>query len=111
MAHYFKIILFRVMRLWPTLLLAQFIFLGLINQMGDGSSWTELQNMVQDCESNWWTSLLYINDFVPVFSKDLVGCLRWTAVFAVEMQLFLFVPFIAYAFVKGHQMLAIFITF
>ena len=67
--------------------------------------------MVRDCDSNWWTSIAYANDFIPYFAKDLVGCMRWTAVFAIEMQLFLMVPLIAYVFKKGFTWLSIFFTF
>ena len=58
---------FRVARVWPTLLFILFAYQALLYWVGDGSTWTEMENLVSQCDDYWWTPLLFVNDFVPFF--------------------------------------------
>ena len=49
--------------------------------------------------------MLFINDLVPFFAKDLNGCMRWTSYFSIEMKLFLTLPIVVYYFHLGYQKL------
>ena len=99
--EYFRILLFRAMVIWPPLLFCLFGLQSVIFYIGTGSSWTEYQNLYGECDKYWWTPLLFVNDLIPFFSKDLFGCMRWTAIFAIEMKLFLLLPPLVYLYHKG----------
>ncbi len=39
---------------------------GLYSHIGDGLRWSYVLNPVQYCKDNWWTNLLYVNNFVHI---------------------------------------------
>jgi len=47
----------------------------------------------KDCDGFWWTNLLFVNNLKPWEGPPM--CAPWTWYLAVDMQLFLLVPFIA----------------
>lgn len=47
-----------------------------------------------------------MNDVVPFFAKDEVGCMRWTAFISMEVKLFLALPILVYLFHTGSEVLA-----
>jgi hypothetical protein len=47
-----------------------------------------------------------MNDLIPFFAKDLIGCMRWTAIFSIEMKLFLMLPIITYLYYIGKERIA-----
>ena len=61
--------------------------------------------MLKDCPTYWWANMIFINDFFPFFDKDMNGCMRWTALFSIEMKLFLLSPLLAYFFNIGKHKL------
>lgn len=47
-----------------------------------------------------------MNDLIPFFARDLTGCMRWTAVFSIEMKFFVGLPFIVYFYHRGNELIA-----
>lgn len=107
MKQYFKILIFRCMRIWPSMLFCIFGFPALIFYLGHGSAWTEYYGLFEDCEKYWWSPLIFMNDIIPFYKKDMQGCMRWTAFFAIEMKLFLVLPIIAYLYHRKWYVTAI----
>ena len=48
-----------------------------------------------------WTPLLFINDIIPEYVRDFRGCMRYTAIFAIEMKLSLFLPIMVQMYFMG----------
>ena len=46
------------------------------------------------CQRNWWTNLLFINNLIPMVEQ----CVGWGWYLAVDMQLFVFAPFLVVLF-------------
>ena len=55
---------------------------------------------VANCRKNWWSNLLFINNFVPDNSDhtNLMSCMAWSWYLAVDMQLFVLTPFVVLPF-------------
>lgn len=101
--EYFKLLFFRGMQIWPALIFCLWGFSSVIYHIGSGPAWIEYDDLFKQCDVYWWTPLFFVNDLVPWFAKDLSGCMRWTAYFAIEMKLFLALPIAVYFFHIGHQ--------
>eukprot|EP00698_Gefionella_okellyi_P003727 TRINITY_DN13472_c0_g1_i1.p1 TRINITY_DN13472_c0_g1~~TRINITY_DN13472_c0_g1_i1.p1 ORF type:complete len:503 (+),score=80.39 TRINITY_DN13472_c0_g1_i1:57-1511(+) len=48
------------------------------------------------CDNFGWMNILFINNFAPVFSS----CMAWTWSIAVEVQYYVFSPFVVWVFLK-----------
>jgi hypothetical protein len=106
MREYFKILIFRAVRVWPVLIFCLFGFQSIIFYIGTGPSWTEYDHLFGQCDRYWWTVIFFMNDLIPFFAKDLIGCMRWTAIFSIEMKLFLMLPIITYLYYIGKERIA-----
>ena len=60
--------------------------------VGSGTNWGSVQIFVANCEKNWWTNLLYIQNFV----RPEEMCLGVTWYLAVDMQYFWISPLLLY---------------
>ncbi|XP_044728551.1 nose resistant to fluoxetine protein 6-like, partial [Chrysoperla carnea] len=59
------IIILRYFRLTPLYAISIFFFATLLSKMGDGPMWHVIvDGEKQFCRENWWTNLLYINNYV-----------------------------------------------
>ena len=102
-----EIYLIRCFRLWPALLFTLVMIQSCIYYLNDGPAWYELGNLFQDCKQYWWTPLLFVNDIIPYYTKDLRGCMRYTAVFSIEMKYFLLMPLIVQFYHLGYKKTAV----
>jgi hypothetical protein len=75
----------------PSLIIVLIAFHSVVDYMIDGIVWHEASNLFQ-CKEYWWTPLLFINDIIPEYVRDFKGCMRYTAIFAIEMKLSVFLP-------------------
>ena len=67
--------------------------------------------MLDGCSTYWWTNMIFMNDLIPFFDKDIQGCMRWTALFAIEMKLFLLLPILAYIYHSKRKAFAFLLSF
>ena len=104
--HYWKLAAFRVVSVLPSLIFCLFAFSSTVYYLGDGPSWIEYENLFSECETYWWTPVLFMNDVIPFFAKDEVGCMRWTAFLSIEVKLFLALPVLVYMFHVGNEFMA-----
>ncbi|KAK9869952.1 hypothetical protein WA026_006050 [Henosepilachna vigintioctopunctata] len=67
-------------------------YMTIFVHLGDGPFWRErVEDEQERCIENWWTNLLYINNYVNVDKN----CLFHTWYLASDMQFFIFVPILA----------------
>ena len=84
----------RYIRLTPPYLAMILVNLCLWPYLSNGPFY--LQETDQYCSENWWTNLIYLNNFIGSTRM----CLGWSWYLAVDMQLFLIAPFAVYLFTK-----------
>ncbi|KAJ8950673.1 hypothetical protein NQ314_007803 [Rhamnusium bicolor] len=88
----FYFYLHRYLRLTPALAAAVLVSANLLVYMGSGPLWNkEVTNNQQDCQKYWWTTLLYIQNYV---NDDGIFCLAQTWYLTVDMQLYILSPLI-----------------
>lgn len=56
--------LHRYIRLTPAYALIMLVLSTLILHLGSGPLWNLMHMQAQNCQSNWWQNLLYINNFM-----------------------------------------------
>ncbi|KAK0053766.1 nose resistant to fluoxetine protein 6 [Biomphalaria pfeifferi] len=86
----------RFWRLTPPYMMVLVIGLGLQRFMGSGALWATVQPVDKsNCEDNWWTNLLYVNNLV---NKDKM-CLGHSWYLANDMQFYVLSPLMLIPFV------------
>ncbi|KAK7866349.1 hypothetical protein R5R35_003276 [Gryllus longicercus] len=92
--NHFNVVKFyvhRYVRLTPALAIVLLLTVSLLNFMGTGPLWNTVYDYQREaCEQNWWTNLLYVNNFVHTDKM----CLGHTWYLAVDMQLFWLSPLV-----------------
>ncbi|XP_078686374.1 nose resistant to fluoxetine protein 6-like isoform X2 [Branchiostoma floridae x Branchiostoma belcheri] len=86
-------LLHRYLRLTPVYAFLILIYTCLLVYMGDGPYWATPSNWVMPgihgCQHNWWTNLLYINNY---FVDSGIECFGWGWYLGVDMQLYVIIP-------------------
>ena len=85
-ASYFLMLLNRLIRLWPSYLVAILIFFSFYMHLGSGPNWQIMLPQVQFCEG-MWRSLLFVDNFVH---NGWELCMNWGWYLQVDTQLFAF---------------------
>ncbi|XP_028406319.1 nose resistant to fluoxetine protein 6-like isoform X2 [Dendronephthya gigantea] len=97
--NWFKYYLHRFCRLTPTLMFWILFVTKLKQHFGAGPKWFQAIDSAAACSDNWWTNLLYLNNFFHELPDEV--CLGQTWQLAADMQFFILSPFffiIAYRF-------------
>ena len=68
--------------------------------MGTGPQWFLVESMWENCSSQWWANLLFIQNFYPWFTMALNGCMNWTQIIASHVQIIAMTPFFVILFKK-----------
>ncbi|XP_059140168.1 nose resistant to fluoxetine protein 6-like [Physella acuta] len=80
----------RFWRLTPPYMLSMLLVLGLQKFMGSGALWASTQPAQKTaCENNWWTNILYINNF---YSWPADECFIHAWYLANDMQFYVITP-------------------
>jgi Acyltransferase family len=105
MAHYY---IHRYLRLTPTFILTMFVSIYLTPYFGHGPLYPTVQGFEpEQCRNgNWWTSFLYIGNFLK--SSDL--CLGITWYLHNDMQFHLIAPLALIPFVIGKKSIGYLVT-
>ncbi|XP_044262890.1 nose resistant to fluoxetine protein 6-like [Tribolium madens] len=89
----FNVLLFylhRYLRLTPAYFIVGLIHVYLLNHFGNGPLWKTVDtSLVETCKQGWWSSLLYITNYVQEGT-----CLPQAWYLQVDMQLFVLSPII-----------------
>ena len=93
----FPIVVFyvhRYLRLTPTYAFVLFFYWFLTMHLSDGPEYLarsgEDSALYQNCESYWWTNMLYISNIIPPNLGE--ECMRWTWYLSNDMQFFVISP-------------------
>uniref|UniRef100_A0A915HNX0 Nose resistant-to-fluoxetine protein N-terminal domain-containing protein n=1 Tax=Romanomermis culicivorax TaxID=13658 RepID=A0A915HNX0_ROMCU len=78
----------RYIRLTPVYIMVMLIDVFLIRYLTDGPMWNQNGIEPNFCTKNWWTNLLYINNFIGLDEQ----CMTWTWYLANDMQFFVLSP-------------------
>lgn len=82
--NWFMFYFHRFWRLTPAYMLVIMVYLCLSPYWGDGPVWPASDPDRDNCEDNWWTNLLYLNNFINV--KEM--CLGQSWYLANDMQFY-----------------------
>lgn len=90
----------RVYRILPPIMFVTGFYLWVFRYMGDGPTWNEYvkDKIYDECSQWWWTTWLFINNFVPADAP--ANCLGFLWYLSNDMQFFLFVPLIIYLYCR-----------
>ncbi|CAG9323410.1 unnamed protein product [Blepharisma stoltei] len=91
----------RLFRLWPLMLFILFFFWAFQKHIGNGPLWYNGDLYNNDCKDYWWSSMLFINNFVPNWKGS--GCLGQGWYLAMDMQFFIITPPIIYLYHKYNK--------
>ncbi|KAK4876118.1 hypothetical protein RN001_012540 [Aquatica leii] len=91
----FNIVLYylnRIMRLTPALAVTVLVSATLMRHYGSGPIWPYIRNLfiVDSCRKHWWSSLLYVQNYVNPGFTDI--CILQTWFLSVDMQLIILSP-------------------
>ncbi|XP_063238308.1 nose resistant to fluoxetine protein 6-like [Bacillus rossius redtenbacheri] len=79
-------VIIRFLRLTPTYMVVVFFHATVFHRLGSGPLWESVVGRERDrCQANWWTNLLYINNYV---NADRM-CMITTWYLAADTQLFI----------------------
>eukprot|EP00038_Savillea_parva_P010749 m.192514 g.192514 ORF g.192514 m.192514 type:complete len:712 (+) comp18666_c0_seq1:203-2338(+) len=80
-------ILLRYLRLTPLYVYVLVMYATVVVHLGQGPVWFRLEREAGNCETQWWTNILYVNNFVPhEFHQT---CMPWSWYLACDMQYFI----------------------
>ncbi|XP_052083555.1 nose resistant to fluoxetine protein 6-like [Mytilus californianus] len=85
-----KYLFHRFWRLTPLYMIALMVLTCLLKYFGDGPFWPSVIPLADNCRTNWWTNLLYINNFLPA-SKQ---CMSWSWFLSDDMQFYVITLFV-----------------
>jgi peptidoglycan/LPS O-acetylase OafA/YrhL len=79
--------------------------------IGAGPVWYKASLMYENCNSQWWTQLLFINNVYPFFCAPNEGCFFWSWYILVDMQLALLTPLFVIIYIKSKAAGHVFVLF
>eukprot|EP00037_Helgoeca_nana_P021848 m.221096 g.221096 ORF g.221096 m.221096 type:complete len:725 (+) comp25799_c0_seq4:2324-4498(+) len=80
-------ILLRYLRLTPLYAYILLMYGTVVVHLGEGPVWFRLEREAANCRTQWWTNLVYVNNFVPhEFHQT---CMPWSWYLACDMQYFI----------------------
>ncbi|XP_063822757.1 O-acyltransferase like protein-like [Ostrinia nubilalis] len=82
----------RILRMFPILAAMVLIEASFLHRTTDGPYWNVMTTNVNDCRTNWWSTLLFIQNWVNPLNQ----CLYHTWYLAVDMQLHIASPIILF---------------
>jgi len=91
----------RVLRLSPLYGFVIFFYATVVPHMGSGPIWYKMVHETGLCRKNWWTNLLFINNFHPAEFHD--TCMSWTWYLANDMQFFIIGLIMLFVYVNSRK--------
>ncbi|OXU20424.1 hypothetical protein TSAR_007621, partial [Trichomalopsis sarcophagae] len=90
----------RYFRLTPAYAIVVGFYATLFEKLGSGLKWNVwVHNSKLDCRANWWTNLLYINNYVNISNI----CMSQSWYLSVDMQLLWISPIFLYPMIKFNR--------
>ncbi|XP_067686795.1 nose resistant to fluoxetine protein 6-like [Haliotis asinina] len=106
-----QMVLYYVHRYWrltPVYMIVIMVYTGFMRHLVDGPMSNAVRlNDAENCHSNWWTNLLYINN---IYKNDEM-CLGWSWFLANDMQFYVVAPLALLPIAFGIDALGIIVMF
>ncbi|XP_026315720.1 nose resistant to fluoxetine protein 6-like [Hyposmocoma kahamanoa] len=90
----------RILRMFPLLVTAILLQVGVFHYIHDGPYWHTQASMTEECRVNWWSTLLYVQNYVHPM------CIPHSWYLAIDMQLHILSPLILFWVLSGKKILA-----
>ncbi len=102
---YFGSIVHRIIRIWPTYMVALLLFWKISPFLGSGPIWRIFYNLTCSCNNGGalW-NMFFIDNFGNHGTNGMDYCFGWGWYLAVDFQLFLITPFFLYAYSKNKKL-------
>ena len=91
----------RFYRILPAYMFVLFFVWAFTKYMGNGPVWFLGDYINDPCHDNWWTNVLFLNNFLPTFQGS--ECLHQSWYLANDMQFFWLSPPLFYIYSKVHK--------
>ncbi|XP_026315725.1 O-acyltransferase like protein-like [Hyposmocoma kahamanoa] len=90
----------RILRMFPLLATVVLLSVGVLHYIHDGPNWHSVADIVEQCRINWWSTLLYVQNYIrPV-------CVPQTWYLAIDMQLHILSPLVLFWVLSGKKNIA-----
>nr|XP_018898488.1 PREDICTED: nose resistant to fluoxetine protein 6-like [Bemisia tabaci] len=97
-----KHVLYRYLRITPAYFFVILIYMTVLYDLGSGPIWEELVGgEKQDCRNNWWTNILYINNYWNASPQDSCYSAAWYL--GTDMQFYVLAPLFLFALNKNRK--------
>ena len=80
----------RIMRFLPLIVFCLAFYSAVVPALGYGPLWHRIEHLNEDCSQYWWSTLFFINNFVPNWTGN--HCLGVGWYLAMDIQLLLLLP-------------------
>ncbi|XP_026319621.1 nose resistant to fluoxetine protein 6-like [Hyposmocoma kahamanoa] len=87
----------RYLRMFPLLAITILLQTGVLHYIYDGAMWSFVASATAICRTNWWLTLLYVQNFFPPL------CIGHTWYLAIDMQLHILSPLVLFWVLSGKQ--------
>ncbi|XP_026315716.1 nose resistant to fluoxetine protein 6-like [Hyposmocoma kahamanoa] len=87
----------RILRMFPLLAATILLQVGVLHYILDGPGWLITALQTNDCRTNWWLTLLYVQNYIHPM------CLGHTWYLAIDMQLYILSPLVLFWVLSGKK--------
>ncbi|XP_072158368.1 nose resistant to fluoxetine protein 6 isoform X2 [Bemisia tabaci] len=96
---FFKHVMYRYLRITPAYLFVILVYIMIFYDLGSGPIWDLFVGpQRQNCLDNWWTNMLYINNYWN--NSEFKSCLGYTWYLGADMQFYVVAPLFLFALLK-----------
>ncbi|XP_055310887.1 O-acyltransferase like protein-like, partial [Sitodiplosis mosellana] len=88
--------LHRILRLIPLLAGTILFMVSLFRFCGSGPAWYTTESYRTNCETNWWSTLLHVQNYLNTHASHHNICIPQSWYLAADFHLFLIAPFFVY---------------
>jgi peptidoglycan/LPS O-acetylase OafA/YrhL len=102
--NWVEVYLHRLWRMFPLVAFVLFLTWILFPYFGTGPMWFSYADYSSNCHEDWWTNLLFINNFFP--GDKYSSCFVVSYYISLEIQFFLITPLLLYLYRRWGAMTA-----
>jgi peptidoglycan/LPS O-acetylase OafA/YrhL len=88
----------RFLRITPVYMFVIFFFWSMQKYIGNGPLWIGVGDFNEDCDSYWYSNLIYMNDFIP--DGNVSNCIGVSWYLSNDMQIFWIAPILMILYIK-----------
>lgn len=97
-----KMYFHRIYRIWPSYVLCILLYYKISIYFGSGPIWGNYNVLTKNCSENWWTNVLYIDNFFGRNTSQY--CFGWGWYLSNDFQMFLVSPFVLFLYCKNKRL-------